>query len=242
MREEYMSSQEIMQEIAELKIRLALQQEFEQEVTDILEQTNAVDKGQTQPIRDMETKVLKDIAQHIQPSVHRHSWTFPKGLRFLAVALLLMIVSVGSAFATVHMIQIGLLKLDVQTYQERTSYALQPSGETMNVPAEWKGAFYPTYIPEGFVLHDCMSKEAEYRTGNNETLTFSENAYGARISLDTENAEISITQVNGIEATLIEKNGWAAVVWTANNRLFVIDMDGNAEEVLMVAASVTMIP
>lgn len=29
MREEYMSSQEIMQEIADLKIRLALQQEFE---------------------------------------------------------------------------------------------------------------------------------------------------------------------------------------------------------------------
>lgn len=73
MREEYMSSQEIMQEIADLKIRLALQQEFEQEVTDILEQTNVVEKGQTQPIRDMETKVLADIAQHIHPSVHRHS-------------------------------------------------------------------------------------------------------------------------------------------------------------------------
>ena len=67
MREEYMSSQEIMQEIADLKIKLALQQEFEQEVSTILEQTNMIDEGQTQPVQDMETKVLRDIADHMLP-------------------------------------------------------------------------------------------------------------------------------------------------------------------------------
>lgn len=242
MREEYMSSQEILQEIADLKIRLALQQEFEQEVADILKQSNTDDDGQTQPIRDMEAKVLREIAQHTHPSAHRRNHLPSKCIRVLAVALLLVIVSVGSAFATVHMIQIGLLKLDVQTYQERTSYGLQPSGETLDVPAEWEGSFYPTYIPEGFALHDCVSMEAEYRTAKNETLTFGEYAYGARVSLDTENASVSTVQVNGAEATLVEKNDWVAVVWNANNRLFVVDMDGNTEEVLKVAASVTMIP
>lgn len=242
MREEYMSSHEIMQEIADLKIRLALQQEFEQEVADILEQPNAIDEGQTQPIREMEIRVLRDITQHTRPSVHHHSRILPKGMRVLAVALLLMIVSIGSAFATVRMIQIGLLKLDVQTYQERTSYGLQPSGETLDVPTEWKGNFYPTYIPDDFALHDCVSTEVEYRTAKNETLTFSEYAYGTRVSLDSENASVSTVQVNGTEATLIEKNGWVAVVWNANNRLFVVDMDGSTEEVLKIAASVTMIP
>ena len=70
MREEYMSSQEIMQEIADLKIKLALQQEFEQEVSTILEQTNMIDEGQTQPVRDMETKVLRDIADHMLSLIH----------------------------------------------------------------------------------------------------------------------------------------------------------------------------
>lgn len=141
-----MSSQEIMQEIADLKIKLALQQEFEQEVSTILEQTNMIDEGQTQPVRDMETKVLRDIADHMRPTAYLHGHTLPKGLRVFAVALLLVIVSISSAFATVHMIQIGLLKLDMQTYQERTSYGLQPSGETLDVPTEWEGSFYPTYI------------------------------------------------------------------------------------------------
>ena len=35
--EEYLSSKEIMQKIADLKIRLALQQEFEQEVDELIE-------------------------------------------------------------------------------------------------------------------------------------------------------------------------------------------------------------
>ncbi len=242
MREEYMNSQEIMQEIANLKIRLALQQEFEQEVAGILKRSYAIEEGQNTPIRDMETKVLRDLAQHARSSVHRRGHGLSKCGRVFAAVLLLMLVSVGSAFAAVRMVQIGLLKLDVQTYQERTSYALQPSGETLEVPAEWTGDFYPAYIPKGFALYDCMSREAEYRTGNSETLTFSENAYGARVSLDTENAAVSTVQVNGAEATLIEKNGWVAVVWTANNRLFVVDMDGSAEEALKVANSVTMIP
>lgn len=148
-----MSSQEIMQEIADLKIRLALQQEFEQEVSTILEQTNMIDEGQAQPVRDMETKVLRDIADHMRPTAHLHGHTLPKGLRVFAVALLLVIVSISSAFATVHMIQIGLLKLDMQTYQERTSYGLQPSEETLDVPAEWEGSFYPTYIQKALC---CM--------------------------------------------------------------------------------------
>ena len=50
--EEYLSSKEIMQKIADLKIRLALQQEFEQEVDELLEKANPSDAGQTQQIRD----------------------------------------------------------------------------------------------------------------------------------------------------------------------------------------------
>ena len=72
-------------------------------------------------------------------------------------------------------------------------------------------------------------------------LSFSENAYGTRISLDTENANLSSVFINGAEATLIEKNGWTAVVWSANNRLFIIEMDGTKDEALRVAASVILI-
>lgn len=241
MREEYMTSQEIIQEIADLKIRLALQLEFEQEVEEILA-SPPPDENEMQAIQNMEAKVLNTLAQRKSHPAVRRSHSFPKVGRILAIALLLILVSIGSAFATAHMIQIGLLKLDVQTYPDYTSYSLIPSGETIDVPAEWEGSFYPTYIPDGFVLYDCVFKIANYITENNKTLTFTENSYGSSTSFDTENAIISTVEVNGIEATLIEKNGWVAVIWTAHNRFFSVDIDGSVEEALTVANSVVMIP
>ena len=241
--EEYLSSKEIMQKIADLKIRLALQQEFEQEVDELVAETNPIDAGQTRQIRAMEEKVLKDIAAHTgrRRQAHEHRRRFPRGASIAAIIALLVMVGVGSAMATVHMVQIGLLKLDIQTYPECTSYSLVPSEGTMNVPQEWTGDFYPAYIPEGFEFDRCYNGIANYLDSNDKMLSFSENAYGTRISLDTENANLSSVFINGAEATLIEKNGWTAVVWSANNRLFIVDIDGGKDDVLRVAASVILI-
>lgn len=241
--EEYLSSKEIMQKIADLKIRLALQQEFEQEVDELVAEVDPAGAGQSQPIREMEEKVLRDIAVHTsrrRPQTAQKR-RFPRCARVAAAIALLVMVSVGSAMAAVHMVQIGLLKLDVQTYPERTSYGLVPSETTINVPQEWAGDFYPAYIPEGFEFDRCYSSEAIYYDKAGNSLSFSEETYGARASLDTENANLSSVLINGAEATLIEKDGWAAVVWSANNRLFTVEIDGTKEAALRVAASVILI-
>ena len=241
--EEYLSAKEIMQQIEDLKIRLALQQEFEQEVDELVAEVNPAEAEQTQPIREMEEKVVRDIAAHTgrRRQQHEQKRRFPRCARVAAVIALLVMVSVGSTMATVHMVQIGLLKLDVQTYPERTSYSLVPSEGTMNVPQEWTGDFYPAYIPEGFEFDRCYNGIANYLDSNDKMLSFSENEYGTRISLDTENANLSSVFINGAEATLIEKDGWTAVVWSANNRLFIVDIDGGKDDVLRVAASVILI-
>ena len=69
---------------------------------------------------------------------------------------------------------------------------------------------YPAYIPEGFEFDRCYSSEAIYYDKAGNSLSFSEETYGARASLDTENANLSSVLINGAEATLIEKDGWAA--------------------------------
>ena len=241
--EEYLSSKEIMQKIADLKIKLALQQEFEQEVDDLVAEANPTDAGQTRQIREMEEKVLKDIAVHTgrRRTQHEQKRRFPRCARVIAAVALLVMVSVGSAMATVHMVQIGLLKLDVQTYPERTSYGLVPSEKTVEVPAEWQGDFYPAYIPEGFEFDCCRLNNVIYLDKDGRCLDFSEETYGSITNLDTENANLSSVFINGAEATLIEKDGWTAVVWSANNRLFIVDIDGGKDDALRVAASVILI-
>ena len=116
-----------------------------------------------------------------------------------------------------------------------------PSENTLEVPHEWNGDFYPAYIPEGFEFDSCYNSMVSYLRPNGETLSFSEESYGSRTSLDTEEANISSLLINGAEATLIEKDSWTAVVWSANNRLFIVDMDGGKDEALRVAASVILV-
>lgn len=244
--EEYLSSEELMRKIAELKIRLALQQEFEQEVEELLGEAEPPDAGQSGQIREMEERVLKDIAEH---ALRRRPRSVQKrrssrAVRVVALVALLVMVSVGSAAATVHMVQIGLLKLDIHTTPRYTSYALVPSQSTIDVPQDWAGNFYPAYIPEGFELEYCYSTMVDYFDKAGNLLSFSEDTYTAVINLDTEDAELSSVLINGAEATLIEKEGWVTVVWMANNRLFIVEIegiDGAKDAALQVASSVVFI-
>lgn len=241
--EEFLTSEEIMEKIAELKIRLVFQQELEEEVAELTAASSSADEGQSQILRDIEERVLKKLAaqKDEQKQVRKPKRHLPRAARFVAAVALLIMVSVGSAMATVRMVQIGLLKLNVEAHPEYTAYGLASSGETVDVPQEWRGDFYPTYIPEGFEFDECLNYMVSYRSQNGKVVSFSEEASASRTNLDTEGAHISALFVNGAEATLIEKDGWTAVVWSANNRLFIVDMDGGKDEVLRVAASVILI-
>ena len=240
--EEYKTSQEIMQEIANLKIRLAMQLKFEEEAANALEASKSTDAEQTQRIYHLEKHIHRCVDNKPQFAEPRRTQRHSKPLRVLAVAMMLLVVSMGSALATVEMIQHGILKLDAQVYPEHTEYHLVASGETLNVPEGWTGKFYPAYIPEGFEMENCFYQDVIYFNADKKMLGFSESDENAGLSLDTENAKCSTVRVNGAEATLIEKGEWTAVIWVAHNRMFTVDLDGSAEEVMRIAESIMLIP
>ena len=249
--EEYMSSQEIRQAIAALKIRLALQLDFEREADALIVEADAIDPEQTRHVRDMEARVLGDIARHTDKRHSRaNKFLRRRSARVIALIAVLLLVGLGSSLATVELIRSGVWKLNVQTYSTHTDYSLVPSDNIMEIPQNWAGSFYPAYIPEGFELYMCSTvlPMADYRDSNDKQLCYTEDTYGTTTSLDTENAELSTADINGSEATVIEKKGWCAVVWSTNNRIFIVDMGGaeedrakTKEEVLKVARSVTLV-
>lgn len=229
-----MTAEEIRQEIAKLKLRLAFQQDFEDEV-------ETLDRGAF-PAR---VKRLCDgLRERTEPSVpprRRTAWRIPKGGRIVAAVLIVLMVGAGSAAAALQMASVGLLGMSAQSYPDHTSYSLTYTGKTIEVPESWEDSFYPAYIPEGFVYKESYFHGVDYVDAKGNMLSYSENTMGAHISFDTENADVKAVQINGAEATLIKKEGWSTVIWSANNRLFVVDLKGEAEIALMVAASVTLI-
>lgn len=243
MNEEYMDSQDIIKEIADLKIRLVFQQQFEREVASVMEPETIADVEEAWNVARLEKDIKQFLSKSRRKRVRMHKlYTLPKWGRALATVFVLLIVSMGAALATTKVIQNGWLNVDIQECKEATTYQVQLATESNNIPKGWEGVFFPSYIPEGYEILNCNEDIVDYEDANGNLLTFSELRHGATLDLNTEKAELSSDVVNGVEATVIEKGKWVAVVWIAHNRLFFVDIEATREEALRIANSVEVIP
>lgn len=143
--------------------------------------------------------------------------------------------------ATIHVVKIGLLEIDVRDNAGNLSFGMTDTGVQMEVPAEWEGSFYPSYIPEGYSLSYIDRYGAVHVDSEGRELTFGEKNPTARFTFDTEGGNITNVLINGSEAIVIEKEGWTTVVWSANNHLFYVVTQAPMHTALQVAASVTLI-
>lgn len=241
MTEEYMTSAEIRQKIAELKIRLAFQLEFEEELERTLAECQQSDESAEEVMKAGEPKILREIdaAARKARAAARNEKGMPRGWKIVAIAAVLMAVSIGSALAAICMVEAGILKVDVQ--DKGTVFRLIAPDNRAAVPEGWKGQYYPTYIPEGYMFSGFMKTGVYYNSSNGKRLYFDEKMYGDRRRVDTEEGNVSSMMLNGAEATIIEKDGWTMVIWTMDDKYFVIDISGDRETALKVAASVQVI-
>lgn len=76
----------------------------------------------------------------------------PRTLRAAAAVLLVFYLGLTTALATVPSLRHSLMTFMIHSEEEYTELALIPSGETLDIPQGWQGAYYPAYIPEGFAI------------------------------------------------------------------------------------------
>lgn len=238
MTEEYMTSAELTQEISELKMRLALQIEYEKELEAVLKEASVQDTDDVQ-MEEMHRQTLQQIdkAYSEVKKTKKKQYNGRRAGKLILIAATLLIVSISSAFATMRMVQVGILKLKMQRYQAYSTFEFVPAGETLEVPEVWEGDFYPTYIPAGYHLMDASCISVGYVDENGRRLTIFEDTKDNRMNLDTENATISYGRINGYKATLIEKNGWVTIIWSNNIKLFMVDMQGEKDTAIRIAES-----
>lgn len=238
MTEEYMTSAEIRQKIAELKIRLAFQLEFEEELERTLAECQQSDESAEEVMKAGEPKILREIdaAARKARAAARNEKGMPRGWKIVAIAAVLMAVSIGSALAAICMVEAGILKVDVQ--DQGTVFRLIAPDNRAAVPEGWKGKHYLTYIPDGYTFASFIDDEVCYIDSNGKRLYFDENIYGDRIRADTEKAIVSYAMVNGVEAMVAEKDGATTVTWSMNGKYFVVYLDEGTEAALRIAASV----
>lgn len=239
-----MTSTEIREKIAELKIRLAFQLEFEEELAKTLVECEETDSEPEKQQADKDAEILRRSEAETRK---RKSRTVGRRRarrvgRIFAIAAILMTISIGSAFAAIcGLVEAGILKFDVKVQEKGTIFELLRLENKVDVPEGWQGKYYPSYIPDGYSVKTVNDFGVCYIDKNGNEIGFSEKEYGIRKGIDTEEALVSRETLNGIEVMVMEKNGRTSIIWNADNRYFVVEVHEGKGLALKIAASVSVI-
>ncbi|NLW44808.1 MAG: DUF4367 domain-containing protein [Syntrophomonadaceae bacterium] len=168
-------------------------------------------------------------AQLRKPRVYAGSLLIWQALNKAAIAMLIVLVILGSTVVTVEAVRVRALNFLMDIQQEYTSFQLKDSSDAEggSVTIDWPRSYIPTYIPEGYEIvnarKDKQSSFIEFQNPKGESITYMELMQEIKPHLDTENAsEIETVSINGFEGTLVMKESSVTLIWAMDDRMFMI--------------------
>ena len=171
----------------------------------------------------------------------------PRLGKALAVLLIIFAIGMPAAIATVQPVRARVMELIFEIEREYTRVSLQEkAGAGVEVPAEWGGEYYPSYIPDGYVFDKIIGglpvQNVYYQLSDGKKLRFSEYDDTSSSRIDTEESDMKFILVNGNPGLLVEKNGRSMVAWSEKDRHFIISAEGlTGESIEEIANSVVRI-
>lgn len=194
-----------------------------------------------------QAKLVALIDQKLKKIRRKKFWqrVIPKACRVTAMVLLACYLSLTVAIAASSTVRVAIFEFILQTEDEYTQvWMVDDKTKYIKVPAEWKGFYYPSYIPEGYELYevDPTFIEVYYLDDQNNRLCFMEGTDGDSVLFDTEDAGMEYIDLHGTEALLSQKGRWTTVVWSIDNRFFLLELENCEKEIAIeIARSVRMI-
>lgn len=120
---------------------------------------------------------------------------------------------------------------------------------SFSIPVEWEGSYYPSYIPDGYMvaLYDSWESvyyDIEYSNDTGGIIRFSEKREGSGGSTGLEGAIVSRIIINGHDALVCQSldSSYVEVNWSTDDRWLALQTIGiNYEECIQIAESVKKI-
>lgn len=194
---------------------------------------------------------LQQIQRYFRKQGYKRLFTktLPKVAQIAAVFIAVIAVAGSVAIATSHTVRVHVMKLLYEMEEEYTTIKMVEDEEaSFDVPAEWQGTSYMSYIPEGYAIHNVFS----YGTNNiveyydivsgNLVLQFSELGSNIESNADTEDTITQQVRINGYSGVLFSKGTMHSVFWCDTNKYFYLSLSNSTvDELLSIANSVKRI-
>lgn len=248
----------ILDEHLDMLIKLAYKQAAALEAQEILEK----DLRELHPeeeetcrrayVRFQQIVEARERAERRQMNIRRCRKWVSHFVGIAACIVLLLGIAAPIAIANVDVIRAKVLRLLINVRDEYTELSLiEDPDASFDVPAGWEGEYFPSYIPEGYVLYEVFHPMAKvyYVDEEDHFINFDECDANTYVNVDSEDAEISYDLVNGNTAMIIEKVyhdeekviDSKTVIWSNGYKYFIIDTELSVEETLKIAESVRRI-
>ena len=246
---EYQDDQKLRAEYQRVLISKAMREIRDEEADSLLE-NSPEDQRYLEFLEANREKRLKKMMRRLRwISLKKQFFTVvPRTMRFAVAALGILCIGLTTAFASNETFRVRVFSMFAEDHGQYTAVRLQEDKQkAFDVPAEWEGMYYPTYIPDGFDVVNVENLSGQiflisFENKNNEYLTFEEMTEDAESNIDTENAQVYYTEIHGNTALVSVKADLTIVSWNEQNRILSVVFDGEVEEdALKVAKSVTRI-
>ncbi len=163
-----------------------------------------------------------------------------------AVAMLIILIVLGSTIMTVEAVKVRVLNFIMDVEPEYTSFALKDTDKGESTIVDWHKAYAPTFIPTGYEVNAVSigkySKSIELKNKQGLLITYMELSEGNKPQLDTEKAStIKTININGHEGKLIVKDSLVSVIWPMNDHMYIIRGQIDEDTMIKIAEGVKFI-
>ena len=185
-------------------------------------------------------RLMPQIERKLRRMNHKKI-SISKVIEIAACMVLVIGISAPFAIANIEAIRVKVMKLLIEIQEDHTDLSLvEDESASFVVPKEWRGEFFPSYIPEGFEVVKLFSHVdvIDFEDASGDFIEFDEFTEDSATGLDTEDAVLSYATVNGVTSLVVEKNGKTTVTWSEGNHYFIVISSLAKQEVLRIADSV----
>lgn len=236
-------SQSLYNELEGLKIRIAFAEIGEDELNEFEQNPSSVSESDYSDAA--QKKALKLIEHKLNMRLRKQFVlkTLPRTLHIVTITLLLFFIGLTTAVATVRPVRLMILDFIAKIEDNHSTISLANDIDYTVVPSEWKGKYYPSYIPESFEFSyiDAFYNIVCYTANDDQVLEYSEfeDEDYSNIDIDQENAfHITINDSSGVAMY----NGlYTTITWCVDNTYLYLHFSGNLDEATRIAESVRLL-
>lgn len=198
-----------------------------------------------------DAKNLERIQRHFRRHRARVFFrqTLPRIGQIAAIVIAVVAVAGSVAIATSHTLRVQVMQLLVNIEEEYTELKLQENpAASFDIPAEWGGENYPSFIPDSLVAGMVFSypdnnsvELIDKRTGAVKG-QFSEYGADTEANIDTEDAVQESVMIGLNNGFLVKKETRVSLYWGDGRKYFVLTISDHDEStVIRIAESVVRI-